>query len=122
MAKLLDLSTYADERGRLTVIEKVFPFAIKRVFYIYAVDTSVRGMHRHKKTRQAAVAIQGSCVIYSVNAKDSPAERYQLDEPSKCLIIQPNDFHWMQDFTPDCILMVFASEYFDPSDYIYESY
>ena len=55
MAHIIDLKTYCDKRGNLTVIEKVLPFAIKRIFYIYGVDDSVRGGHRHRKTVQAQI-------------------------------------------------------------------
>ena len=62
MAELIDLKTYTDRRGNLTVIEKVIPFDIKRIFYIYGVDDSVRGGHRHHKTVQAAICLQGHCI------------------------------------------------------------
>ena len=55
MAHLIDLQTFTDKRGNLTVIEKVIPFDIKRVFYIYGVDDSTRGGHRHHNTIQAAI-------------------------------------------------------------------
>lgn len=118
----MDLKTFTDKRGNLTVIEKIFTFSIKRVFYIYGVDSSIRGFHRHKKTIQAAVALQGSCEINNISGQNMPTEKFKLDSPSKCLIIQPEDFHWMENFSHDCILMVFASEYYDQGDYIYEKY
>lgn len=37
MAHIIDLKTFTDDRGNLTVIEKVIPFDIKRIFYIYGV-------------------------------------------------------------------------------------
>jgi hypothetical protein len=122
MAQLIDLTTFTDSRGNLTVIEKTIPFGIQRVFYIYGVDDSTRGFHRHKKTIQAAISLKGSCRILNKSGDNMPVEEYILDTPSKCLILQPEDFHWMDSFTPDCILMVFASEYFDKNDYIYENY
>ncbi len=122
MSKLVSLSTYTDLRGNLTVIEKIIPFDIKRIFYIYGVDNSARGYHRHKKTRQAAITIQGKCRIVNKSGPDKPVEEYELDSPSKCLILEPEDYHWMDNFTSDCILMVLASEYFDPNDYIYTPY
>ena len=67
MAHLISLKTFTDKRGNLTVIEKSIPFAIKRIFYIYGVDDSVRGGHRHHKTIQAAICLQGSCVIENNN-------------------------------------------------------
>ena len=120
MARLIDLKTFSDKRGNLTVIEKVIPFEIKRIFYIYGVDDSIRGGHRHHKTIQAAICIKGSCVVS--NNDSVHKEDFYLDQPSKCLIIEPNDWHTMHQFTEDAILMVLASEYFDSEDYIYEEY
>lgn len=120
MAALINLKTFTDKRGNLTVIEKVTPFDIKRIFYIYGVDNSTRGGHRHHKTIQAAVCIQGSCIISNNNGKQK--EDFILDKPSKCLIIQPEDWHTMHHFSSDCILMVLASELFDEADYIFEPY
>jgi len=122
MARLLDLKTFSDSRGNLTVIEKVIPFEIKRIFYIYGVDNSVRGRHRHKKTIQAAISIKGKCRILSQSGIDYPVEEFSLDTASKCLILQPEDYHWMDNFSEDCILMVLASEYFNETDYIFEPY
>ena len=122
MANVLDLSTFSDKRGNLTVVEKVLPFSINRVFYIYGVDDSVRGMHRHKKTIQAAIAIKGSCVISCKSADYEKVVDYNLDVPSKCLLLYPEDFHYMYNFTEDCILMVFASETYSKDDYIFEEY
>ena len=120
MARIIDLKTFSDPRGNLTVLEKVFPFDIKRIFYIYGVDDSRRGGHRHKVTVQGAVCIQGACTIY--NHDGEKEETFRLDQPNKCLLLEPRDWHAMYDFTPNAILMVFASEFFDPNDYIHEPY
>src|SRR6187431_1918585 len=111
MAYLINLKTFTDSRGNLTVIEKTIPFDIKRIFYIYGVDNSIRGGHRHFKTIQAAICIKGSCLIE--NNDGIKTECFALDTPSKCLIIEPKDWHQMMSFTEDAILMVLASEYFD---------
>lgn len=120
MAHLLNLKTFTDKRGNLTVIEKVIPFDIKRIFYIYGVDDSIRGGHRHKKTIQAAICLKGTCTI--ANNDNTKQEEFVLDTPDKCLILEPQDWHQMHSFSEDAILMVLASEYFDANDYIYENY
>lgn len=120
MAHLMDLKTFTDKRGNLTVIEKIIPFEIKRIFYIYGVDNSKRGGHRHKKTIQAAICLKGSCHIH--NSDGIKEERFILDQPYKCLVLEPQDWHIMDNFTSDAILMVLASEYFDQNDYIFEPY
>ncbi|TKB98608.1 sugar 3,4-ketoisomerase [Pedobacter cryophilus] len=120
MAHLLNLTTFTDKRGNLTVIEKAIPFDIKRIFYIYGVDDSIRGGHRHHQTIQAAICLKGSCTISNNDGKNT--ENFELDSPAKCLIIDPKDWHQMFNFTPDAILMVLASEYYDEQDYIFENY
>lgn len=120
MAYLIDLRTFTDKRGNLTVIEKTIPFEIKRIFYIYGVDNSSRGGHRHKTTVQAAICLQGSCRIY--NHDGEKEDYFILDQPNKCLILETRDWHTMDGFSGDAILMVLASEYFDQQDYIFEPY
>ncbi len=120
MAHILDLKTFTDKRGNLTVIEKVIPFEIKRIFYIYGVDDSKRGGHRHHTTVQAAICIKGSCTIYNNNGVNE--EVFQLDKPNKCLILEPQDWHTMYNFTEDAILMVLASELYEEKDYIFQPY
>ena len=120
MATIIDLKTFTDERGNLTVIEKVLPFEIKRIFYIYGVDYPVRGQHRHKKTIQAAICIKGSCNFFWDNNINN--SKIVLNKPSTCLLLQPEDFHTITNFSKDAILMVLASEYYNEADYIYEPY
>jgi dTDP-4-dehydrorhamnose 3,5-epimerase-like enzyme len=120
MAYEIDLKTFTDKRGNLTVIEKTIPFEIKRIFYIYGVDDSARGGHRHHKTIQAAICLQGTCHIHNNNGEQK--NLFILDQPNKCLILEPKDWHTMDHFTRDAILMVLASEYFDEKDYIFEPY
>lgn len=120
MAKLIQLTTFSEAKGNLTVIEKVLPFDVKRVFYIYGVDDSVRGKHRHHSTIQAIICIQGSCRIYLDDGEKE--ETIFLSKPDQCLIVLPKDWHSMREFTPDAILLVIASENFDRTDYIFEPY
>ncbi|MEW5819370.1 MAG: FdtA/QdtA family cupin domain-containing protein [Cyanobacteriota bacterium] len=121
MPGLISLKTFTDDRGNLTVIEdKELPFKFKRVFYIYGVDDSVRGGHRHKITYQALICLKGHCQVHNNNGKIK--EEFWLDKPYKCLILYPEDWHTIDNFSEDCILQVMASEYYDPDDYIMEGY
>jgi hypothetical protein len=120
MAYVIDLPTYSDDRGSLSVVEKVLPFTIKRIFYIYDVKDSKRGGHRHHTTIQAAICISGECKIYSNNSIHE--EVFYLNSPSKCLLLETKDWHTMYDFSEGAILLVLASEEFDASDYIYSPY
>mgnify|MGYP001576134653 FL=1 len=122
MSKILKLNSIVENRGSITVIEKILPFSIKRVYYIYNLDDSIRGHHRHKKTIQAAVCVSGSCTVSCQSDKDEEILDYILSSRSDCLLINPEDYHTMYNFSKDAVLMVLASEDYDPNDYIYEQY
>lgn len=119
MAEIIELKTSTDSRGSLTVIEKVLPFEIKRVYYIYDAN-SKRGGHRHKKNIQALICVKGSCEIFVNNGKEKTT--YLLDRPNKCLLLAVEDWHTMDKFSEDAVLLVLASECYDASDYIDEEY
>ncbi|GAB6074879.1 sugar 3,4-ketoisomerase [Nautilia lithotrophica] len=122
MAKLIDIPTFVDERGKLSVIEKIDNFDIKRIYYIYGnKNNKKRGGHRHKITRQILIAISGSCEIFC-EYENQTTETFILNNPEKGLLLEPKDWHIMQDFSKDCILLVLASEYYNENDYVYERY
>jgi hypothetical protein len=120
MAKLHQLKTFSSEKGNLTIFEKLIPGTIQRVFYIYGAQGASRAGHRHIRTWGALICLAGSCRIYAHNGSEE--EFYFLDSPDKCLVLQPEDWHVMDSFTEDAILLVMANEPYDKEDYIAEPY
>ena len=121
MATMIDIPTFEDERGCLSIIEKIENFDIKRVFYIYNTDRKRRGEHRHKKTKQILICINGSCDVIC-QFKDKSEETFHLCKPQVGLRVEPEDWHMMENFSDDCILMVLASEFYEENDYVLERY
>jgi len=115
MAHIVNLPTFKDNRGSLTVVEKILPFKIKRFYYIYGANLK-RGGHRHKKTIQALISLGGECEIYTHTK--GVEKTFLLDTPDKCLILNPEDWHTMDRFSQGAILLVLASEYYDKDDYM----
>lgn len=110
---------HGDERGQLIAIEeqKDIPFAIKRVYYMYDTGKGVvRGHHAHKKLQQILVCIHGSCKIRLDNGTEKKV--VALEKPYEGLYVSNAMWREMYDFSPDAVLMVFASELYDESDYI----
>jgi len=120
MAKLIQLDTFESDAGDLTVVEKILPGEIKRVFYIRGQVGHERGGHRHLQTWQALICISGSCRVWINNNKTQ--ENFHLDSPEKCLLLAPEDWHVMDEFTEDSILLVLANTQYDKDDYIFEPY
>ncbi|WP_345026057.1 FdtA/QdtA family cupin domain-containing protein [Ravibacter arvi] len=120
MCKLIQLDTFKSGDGNLTVFEKLIPGSIKRVFYIYGAENTTRGGHRHHLTWNALICVSGSCRVYSNNGVRE--EEFFLDDPSTCLILEPEDWHVMDSFSKDAILLVLSNQYYEKNDYIDEPY
>ncbi|MVM40988.1 WxcM-like domain-containing protein [Spirosoma sp. HMF3257] len=120
MARLCELKTFTSGNGNLTVFEDVIPGIIQRVFYIYETGKAARAGHRHIKSWNALICLRGSCRIYSNNGHEETT--FELTNPRQCLVLQPEDWHIMDEFSSDAILLVLSNELYDKDDYIYEPY
>ncbi|NIF83316.1 WxcM-like domain-containing protein [Comamonas sp. Tr-654] len=108
-----------DDRGSLVALEgkKTVPFAIQRVYYLFGTKSGVsRGFHAHKKLQQVAVCVTGRCRMVLDDGKER--EEVWLDSPTTGLLIGNMIWREMHDFSPDCVLLVLASEHYDEADYI----
>jgi quercetin dioxygenase-like cupin family protein len=120
MAKIVQLNSFESDAGDLTVFEKILPGEIKRVFYIRGKQGQERGGHRHHNTWQALISISGSCRVFVDNNKKQ--ETFYLNSPEKCLLLAPEDWHVMDEFSDSSILLVLANTEYEKDDYIFESY
>lgn len=97
--------------------EKTVPFEIKRVYYIFGTAPGVsRGNHAHRALQQVAVCVTGKCRM--VLDDGTQREEVWLDSPTKGLLIGDLVWREMHDFSPDCVLLVLASEHYNETDYI----
>ncbi|EMN1412087.1 WxcM-like domain-containing protein [Enterobacter cloacae] len=115
----IPLQVHGDERGALVSLEREnnIPFDIRRVYYIFDTKEGVtRGFHAHRKLKQVAIAVKGSCRFIL----DDGTERISivLDNPTQGLLIDSFIWREMTDFTEDCVLMVIADMEYEESDYI----
>lgn len=117
--KLVKLGIKGDETGSLVSLEsnKNIPFEIKRVYYIFDTKEGVtRGKHSHKRLEQLVVCTSGSCKFRIDDGKNK--EVVELSTPDVGLYLGKNLWREMFDFSPNCVLMVLASEYYDEKEYI----
>jgi len=117
--ELVNFKTLGDDRGSLIAIEEGYnaPFEIKRVYYIFDTQEGVeRGFHAHINLKQMAIVVKGSCTFVIDNGQTK--EEVELNSPNQGLLIEGLIWREMKNFSPDCVLMVLASEHYDESDYI----
>ena len=116
---LLNFKVRGDHTGNLVAVEGGidFPFDIKRVYYIWGTDANViRGKHAHRSLEQIIICTSGSCDFILDNG--NTRETVHLDNPAVGLHIKSNIWREFTNFSPDCVIMVLASEHYDEQDYI----
>lgn len=116
---IVNLPTFADARGSLTVLERALPFEVVRTYWIYGANGHKRGGHRHTYTRQALVAVSGQVEMYMNDGVTE--ETILLTQPSQCLLVEPKDWHTMR-FFDGAVLLVMSSHPYDRNEYIDSPY
>ena len=114
--EIISFQSINDTRGNLIVQDKL-PFLVKRTFFMYGCKDN-RGGHAHRKCRMILFAVSGGCSV-DIYEKNKNKQTIKLDSCEYGLLLEPEDFHVMNDFSEDCILMVLASEIYLDEDYIY---
>ena len=118
--KMLEFPQRGDERGHLVVIEGGvnIPFEIKRTFYIYGSQKDVvRGQHANRKTEFVLINVAGTSKI---RVKDGIGNEaiFCLNRPHTGIYLPTMVWKDMYDFSEDSVLLVLASEHYDPDEYI----
>jgi glycosyltransferase involved in cell wall biosynthesis/dTDP-4-dehydrorhamnose 3,5-epimerase-like enzyme len=110
-----------DPRGALSVGEftRDVPFQAKRYFVVYGVpEGSSRGEHAHRQCHQFLICVRGQ--VTAVVDDGSQRKEISLDSPAKGLYMPPMTWGTQYNYSQDAVLVVFASDHYDPSDYIRE--
>jgi acetyltransferase-like isoleucine patch superfamily enzyme/dTDP-4-dehydrorhamnose 3,5-epimerase-like enzyme len=114
-----ELKLVRDMRGDLSVADfgSQVPFVPQRFFVVFQVPSKdVRGEHAHRRCLQFLVCVHGSC---TVGFDDGRARgELVLDRPNLGIFLPAMVWGSQFRFSPDATLVVFASEPYDPADYI----
>lgn len=116
---LHELPHIEDMRGSLSVgeFERSVPFLPKRYFLVFDVPSSeIRGEHAHRTCHQFLICVKGSCMVV---ADDGKCRReFLLDRPNLGVYLPAMTWGIQYKYSGDAVLLVFASDYYDPDDYI----
>jgi UDP-2-acetamido-3-amino-2,3-dideoxy-glucuronate N-acetyltransferase len=113
------LPVIRDMRGSLTVGEfpTGLPFEPRRYFLVFDVpNKEIRGEHAHRACHLLLACVRGACSV--VVDDGSHREEFRLDEPTLGLHLPPMVWGIQYHYTPDAVLLAFASHPYDPDDYI----
>ena len=115
----IPIGSSRDERGFLEFAEypEHLPFEPKRVFVISQVPAlSVRGQHAHSTTSQLLLCVAGSITASFI--AESGENAFDPNPSSGWLLVPPMNFGELSNFSSDCVLVVLASEEYNPDEYI----
>lgn len=118
-AQLVELPHFADLRGHLAVGEvgKDLNFVPKRWFTVFGVPSKeVRGEHAHRTCEQFLVCVAGRCNVVTDDGRER--HEFELDRPTQGLHLPAMVWGIQYRFSTDAVLLVFASEPYDPLEYI----
>lgn len=110
-----------DLRGYLSFGERPqhIPFEIKRYFLIFNVSSEeIRGEHAHRTLQQLLVCVHGRCHLVADDGEKR--QEFILDSPTKGVYLPPMVWAAQYKYSPDAVLLVLASDVYDPEDYIRE--
>lgn len=108
-----------DPRGSLSVGEfgRSIPFEAKRYFIVFDVPSGeVRGEHAHRECHQFLLCVKGSCMVIADDG--SNRQEFVLDKPNVGAHLPPMTWGVQYNYSPDAVLLVFASHYYDDADYL----
>ena len=61
---LVDIPTFTDERGSISVLDKELPFVVKRIFWLHHIQEGKdRGAHALLDSSEIMIATHGSFVV-----------------------------------------------------------
>lgn len=117
--RFIDLPRISDARGALSFCEggNHVPFAIARVFYMYALPTgSHRGAHAHHEASVAVFMLAGASDVLLDDGRRR--QTLLLDRPYRGLLIGPGIWHKLENFAANSVCLVLASHRYDEADYM----
>ena len=116
---LVDIPTFTDDRGAISVMDKELPFEVKRVFWLHHIQEGKdRGAHALLNGTEIMIAIHGSLVLDLDDGKDKVS--ITLNNPEKGIIIKPGVWFRTHSFTNDGIALILADEEYNRDRYTYD--
>lgn len=116
---LIDVPTFTDERGAISVLDKGLPFVVRRIFWLHHIQEGKdRGAHALLDSSEIMVAVHGS---FAVDLDDTETKTsILLDDPSKGLMIRPGVWFRTHFYRDDGVSLILAEDEYSRDKYTYD--
>ena len=116
---LVDIPSFIDERGAISVMDRELPFEVKRVFWLHHIKKGKdRGAHALLDSSEIMIAIHGSFVVDLDDTETKTS--ILLDNPCKGLMIRPGIWFRTHSYKDEGVSLILASEEYSIDKYTYD--
>lgn len=116
---VIEVPTFTDERGAISVLDKELLFQVRRVFWLHHIlEGKDRGAHALLDSNEIMVAVHGSFVV----DLDDTINRTSilLDSSDKGLMIRPGVWFRTHSYKDDGVSLILAEEEYARDKYTYD--
>lgn len=115
---IINIPTFTDERGAISVMDKELPFQVRRVFWLHHIaDGKERGEHALLDSTEIIVAVHG---LFVVDLDDTTNKTsVLLDSPDKGLVIRPGIWFRTHAYQEEGVSLILAEEEYAREKYTY---
>ena len=106
--RLIDIPTFADERGVISVLDKELPFEVKRIFWLHHILYGTEIM----------ISLHGSFVVDLDDTNEKTS--ILLNDPTKGLIIMPGIWFRTHSYVDEGVSLVLADQEYQRGRYTYD--
>lgn len=116
---LVDIPTFTDECGAISVMDRELPFEVKRVFWLHHIQEGKdRGAHALLDSEEIIISIHGSFVVDLDDTVNKTS--IILNDPSMGLMIRPGNWFRTHSYKVDGVSLILASDEYARDKYTYD--
>lgn len=120
---VIDIPTFIDERGAISVMDKELPFEVKRVFWLHHIkEGQTRGGHALLEGSEIMCSVHGSFILELFDGNNTI--QIIMKSPDKGVLIRPGIWFSTHSYKEGGVSLILAEEEYrrDRYTYDYEKY
>lgn len=116
---IIEIPTFTDERGAISVMDKELPFMVKRVFWLHHINEGqTRGGHALLDGTEIMCCMHGSFVLELFDGVDSIM--IEMNKPEVGVLIRPGIWFSTHSYKDDGVSLILADEEYKRDRYTYD--
>ena len=117
--QMIEIPTFVDERGAISVMDKELPFEVKRVFWLHHINEGQsRGGHALLEGTEIMCSMHGSFILELYDGVDKLT--IEMNNPKIGVVIRPGIWFSTSSYKDDGVSLILADEEYRRDRYTYD--